>query len=135
MKRTTIGFITIVMCTLVLMLTSCQQEGPAEKAGKKVDQTLEEAGKKIEKTGDTINKKVENAAASLEDAAITAKIKAAIINDPLLKVSEIEVVTANGVVQLSGTVNSQIGIDRAQEIATGVQNVTSVENSLAVKSY
>ena len=135
MKKTTIGFFTIVMCTLVLMLTSCQQEGPAEKAGEKADQTIEEAGKKIEKTGDTINKKVENAAASLEDAAITAQIKAAIINDPLLKVSEIEVVTVNGVVQLSGTVNSQIGIDRAQEIATGVQNVTSVENSLAVKSY
>ena len=134
MKKTTIGFFTIVMCTLVLMLTSCQQEGPAEKAGKKADQTIEEAGKKIEKTGDAINNKVENAAASLEDAAITAQIKAAIINDPLLKVSEIEVVTVNGVVQLSGTVNSQISSDRAQEIATGVQNVTSVENSLAVKS-
>jgi len=30
MKRITIGFFTIVMCTLVLMLTSCQQEGPAQ---------------------------------------------------------------------------------------------------------
>ena len=57
MKRTTIGFITIVMCTLVLMLTSCQQEGPAEKAGEKVDQTLKEVGKQIEKTGDAINDK------------------------------------------------------------------------------
>lgn len=58
MKKTTIGFFTIVMCTLVLMLTSCQQEGPAEKAGEKVDQTIEEAGKKIEKTGDAINDKL-----------------------------------------------------------------------------
>jgi hyperosmotically inducible protein len=125
MKRTTIGFFTIVMCTVVLMLTSCQQEGPAEKAGKKADQTVEESGKKIDK--------VENAAASLDDAAITAQIKAAFINDPLLKVSAIEVVTTGGVVQLSGTVDSQISIDRAQEIAAGVQNVASVENNLVSK--
>jgi hyperosmotically inducible protein len=128
-------FIAVVMCTLTLMLTSCQQDGPAEKAGKNVDQTLEEAGKKIEKTGDAIKDKVNNAAASLDDAAITAKINAAIINDPLLKVSEIDVATVDGVVQLSGTVNSQISVDRAQEIAAGIKNVASVKNSLAVKIY
>ena len=133
MKKTTIGFFTIVMCTLVLMLTSCQQEGPAEKAGKKADQTVEESGKKIDKTGDAINDKVENAAASLDDAAITAQIKAAFINDPLLKESVIEVVTTGGVVQLSGTVDSQLSFDRAQEIAAAVQNVTSVENNLLSK--
>jgi len=133
MQRTTIGFFTIIMCTLVLMLTSCQQEGPAEKAGKNADKTLEEVGKKIENTGNAINNKAEIAAASLDDAAITAKIKAAIINDPLLKVSEIEVVTTDGVAQLSGTVNSQTSVERAQEIAAGVKGVKSVKNSLLTK--
>jgi hypothetical protein len=38
---------------------------------------------------------------SLDDASITARIKVAIINDPLLNVSKIDVVTADGVVQLN----------------------------------
>jgi hypothetical protein len=38
--------ITADMYTPVLLLTSSQQDGPAEKAGKNVDQTLEEADKK-----------------------------------------------------------------------------------------
>jgi hypothetical protein len=42
------------------MLTSYQQDGPAEKAGKKVDQNLEEAGKKIGKVGDAMTDKAEN---------------------------------------------------------------------------
>jgi hyperosmotically inducible protein len=135
MKKTTSRILTIIICALTLVLTNCQQDGPAEKAGKKVDETLEDAGKKIEKTGDMINEKVENTAAFLDDAAITAKIKAAIISDSLLKVSEIEVTTAGGVVQLNGTVNSQEGIDKATEIATSVKDVKSVENRLVIKSY
>jgi hypothetical protein len=51
-------FITADMYIPVLLLTSSQQDGPAEKAGKNVDQPLEEAGKKIEKTGDAIKDKV-----------------------------------------------------------------------------
>ncbi len=127
-------FLAVVACTFVLLLTGCQQEGAVEKAGKKVDQTVEQAGKKIEKTGDAVGNKVESAAAALDDAAITAKIKAEIINDPLLKVSEIEVTTVGGVVKLSGSVSSQASIDRAQAIARGVKDVKSVVNGLVVKA-
>ena len=38
-----------------------------------------------------------------EDAAITAKIKAEILSDPLLKVSQINVIITNGMVKLSGS--------------------------------
>jgi hyperosmotically inducible protein len=134
MKVITNRFFTIVICTLALVLTGCQQDGPAEKAGEKVDQTLENAGKKIGKVGDSMTDKAVNTKASLNDAAITARIKAAIVNDPLLKVSEIQVATAGGVVQLGGTVSSQKSIDRAQEIAIGIKDVKLVQNSLIVKS-
>lgn len=133
MKKTTSLFYAVCISAVVFMLANCEQDGPVEKAGEKVDQTLEEAGKKVEKVGDAISDTVESAAAAFDDAAITGKIKAAIINDSLLKVLEIEVVTATGVVQLSGTVNSQESIDRAQEIASAVQGVKSVENNLVVK--
>jgi hypothetical protein len=66
--------ITAEMYTPVLLLTSSQQDGPAEKAGKNVDQPLEEAGKKIEKTGDAIKDRVENAGSSLDAASITMAI-------------------------------------------------------------
>ncbi len=135
MKKETSMFITACLCALTFVLASCEQDGPVETAGKKVDQSLQEAGKKIEKVGDTIQDKVDNAAGSVNDAAITGKVKAAIINDSLLKVLEIEVITSSGIVQLNGTVDTQESIDRAQEVASAVQDVKAVENNLVVKSY
>ena len=69
----------------------------------------------------------------MDDSAITAKIKAEILSDPLLKVSQISVTTTNGVVKLSGVVDSQQSIDRAVEIVRSNRNVKSVENNLVVK--
>jgi len=40
------------MLAVVLVLTNCQQDGSGEKAGKKVDQTIEKANKQIEKMGE-----------------------------------------------------------------------------------
>ena len=134
MKKTTSLFYAVCLTALVFLLANCEQDGPVEKAGEKVDQTLEEAGKKIEKVGDAISDQAENAAGALDDSAITAKIKAAILEDSLLKVLEIEVITEAGAVQLNGTVTSHEGIDRAEEITAGVQGVKSVENNLVVKS-
>ena len=37
-----------------LLLAACEKEGPMERAGKKVDNTVEKAGAKIEKAGDKI---------------------------------------------------------------------------------
>jgi hyperosmotically inducible protein len=128
-------FFTIVVCALVLVLTNCQQEGSVEKAGKEVDQAVEKAGEQMDKARVAIGAKVESATASLDDAAITAKIKAETLSDSLLKASQIEVATTGGVVKLTGNVGSQKSYDRAQEIASGVKDVKAVENSLAIKSY
>ena len=42
------GFIIVLLLSFVLGLAGCQQEGTAEKAGKKVDKAAEKAGKTIE---------------------------------------------------------------------------------------
>jgi hypothetical protein len=70
-------------------LAGCQQEGTAEKVGKKVDQAAESAGKKVEKAGEAVVEKVEKTGDYMDDPAITAKVKAEILSDPLLKVSQI----------------------------------------------
>jgi len=68
-----------------------------------------------------------------DDSTITAKVKAAIFDDPALKVFDISVETFKGVVQLSGFVNSAEIRSRAAVVASRVSGVKSVKNSLIVK--
>lgn len=68
-----------------------------------------------------------------DDTVITAKVKAAILNEPTLKSAEINVETFKGVVQLSGFVSSSAGISKAIEVAQGVAGVKSVKNSMHLK--
>ena len=131
--RLSYRWLFFLFCLLfVFGLAGCNQEGTAEKAGKKIDQAAESAGKKVEKAGEAVVEKVEKTGEYMEDSAITAKIKAEILSDPLLKVSQINVSTTNGVVKLSGKVDSQQSIDRAMEIARSVKDVKSVENGLVI---
>ena len=69
----------------------------------------------------------------IDDSVITTKVKAAILNEPTLKVTEINVETFKGVVQLSGFVNSPADINKAVEVARGVKGVNSVKNDMRVK--
>jgi osmotically-inducible protein OsmY len=69
----------------------------------------------------------------LDDSAITAKVKAAIFNEPTLKVFQINVETFKGDVQLSGFVDSSRSVGKAGEVARGVAGVKSVRNNLIVK--
>ena len=48
MSLLSMGFFIVVLLAFVLGLAGCQQEGTAEKAGKKIDKAAEKAGKKIE---------------------------------------------------------------------------------------
>jgi hyperosmotically inducible protein len=69
----------------------------------------------------------------VDDAVITTKVKAAIFNEPSLKSAEINVETFKGTVQLSGFVNSRADINKAVDVARGVQGVTSVKNDMRLK--
>jgi osmotically-inducible protein OsmY len=69
----------------------------------------------------------------VDDSVITTKVKAAIINEPSLKATEIKVETFKGVVQLSGFVSSEAEIDRAVEVARDVKGVKSVKNDMRLK--
>lgn len=69
----------------------------------------------------------------LDDAAITAKVKTAIFNEPGLKVTRISVATEDHVVELSGSVNSRIERVKAGEVAKRVDGVKRVKNDLKVQ--
>jgi osmotically-inducible protein OsmY len=69
----------------------------------------------------------------IDDSAITTKVKAAILGEPGLKVSEINVETFKGVVQLSGFVSSRDDIRSAVKVASAVSGVKSVKNEMQLK--
>ncbi len=75
----------------------------------------------------------ESAGAYIGDAAVTAKVKTAILTDSQLKVFEIHVTTYHGVVRLDGTVDSETMIGHATEVARHVGGVKAVHNDLYVK--
>jgi osmotically-inducible protein OsmY len=77
--------------------------------------------------------KQESTGQYMDDTAITAKVKAAIFNEPALKSAEINVETFKGRVQLSGFVASRASSERAVVVAQGVSGVTSVANDMRVK--
>lgn len=66
----------------------------------------------------------------IDDAAITTKVKTALIRDDEVEAHDIDVETYKGTVQLSGFVDSRDDIDRAEELASDVNGVKEVRNDL-----
>ena len=129
-----IGLTTLV----VVGLSACDKPGPAESAGRKIDQTTDEARKKIGETansiGEKMNEQTTKTGVALDDTGITTKVKAAIFAEPELKTLRISVETIKGVVTLSGSVDSLSSSNRAKDLAGAVAGVKDVDNQLVVIS-
>lgn len=119
-------------------LAACDQPGPAETAGKNIDQTFDKAGDKIsdtaDKVGETMGEQSNKAGVAIDDTAITARVKAAIFSAPGLDTLQISVDTVKGVVSLSGSVDSRAQSDLAEALAREVSGVSKVNNQLVIKS-
>lgn len=68
----------------------------------------------------------------LDDAGITAKVKASFAEDKWVKGRDISVRTDHGVVDLTGIVGNKKESDRATALATKVKSVKAVHNNLKV---
>src|SRR5476651_1242773 len=69
----------------------------------------------------------------VDDGVITTKVKAALVAEPATKARNITVVTREGIVQLSGFVDSAAEKATASEVAQGVRGVKEVRNDLQIK--
>jgi hyperosmotically inducible protein len=116
----------------VLVLTACEQKGPAEKAGQKIDQAADSVGKKLESAKSEVDHKADTVGEFMDDAMITTKVKEAFLADDLLKVTQIEVTTVNGVVKLNGSLASEQLVAKAVELTLAQKNVKSVQNELTI---
>lgn len=92
----------------------------------KVESTADSAGQKI----DSSMNKVGN---FMDDSAITAKVKAALVDHENIKSTDISVETDKKVVTLSGFVESQAQAEAAVKVAKGVEGVASVSDKLHVR--
>ena len=75
----------------------------------------------------------EGTAEYIDDTAITTKVKAAILAEPTLKSTEINVETFKGVVQLSGFVSSPQSAEKAVEVTRNVGGVKAVKEDMRLK--
>lgn len=85
-------------------------------------------------TGCTNYGRERTTSAVVSDSAITTKVKTALMTEKDVNSMDISVNTFNGIVQLSGFVTSQWQVDRAIQVAAGVEGVRSVKNDLAYKT-
>lgn len=70
----------------------------------------------------------------VDDAAITTKVKASFVKDPVVKAIDVKVETFKGIVQLSGFVNTPEEKSQAERLAAAVLGVKSVANNITLKA-
>jgi osmotically-inducible protein OsmY len=69
----------------------------------------------------------------VDDGILTAKVKAALVEDPLTKAHQINVETFKGKVQLSGFVESDQARSRALQLTRDVAGVRGVKDAMEVR--
>ena len=78
--------------------------------------------------------RAETAGQYIDDSAITTKVKAALLADNQLKALHISVQTTQGIVQLSGTVDSSAQEEEAVKVANRVDGVKSVSDAISLRN-
>jgi osmotically-inducible protein OsmY len=117
--------ITRIAVSLLLAfgISACDKPGTVEQAGKKVDQTFDKFENKLTEQG-------AKSAQVFDDAEITTRVKAEYLGEPGLKSMQIRVDTVNGVVTLTGTVDSKSNSEKAEALAKAISGVKEVNNQL-----
>lgn len=119
--------------SLALLATGCDRKPAEQTSGEKVDNAVADTKQKANELGDTMERKADQAGQAIDDAAITTSIKAKYLADDTLKGLDISVETQQGVVTLTGSVQSDSAKELATTIAQNVDGVASVNNQLTVK--
>jgi len=75
----------------------------------------------------------ESTGESIDDSAITVRVKGALGGDSQYKYDDVRVTTFKGTVQLSGFVSNRDARNHAGDLAKNTEGVKQVENSIALK--
>lgn len=119
--------------SLALLATGCDRTPEEPTTGEKADNAAEDVRTEARDLGDTMERKADQAGQAIDDAAITASIKGKYLVDDTLKGLDISVDTEQGVVKLTGSVQSDAAKELATQIAQSAEGVVSVDNQLTVQ--
>jgi hyperosmotically inducible protein len=117
----------VALAAGTLLMVGCDQRAPAGAATANMDRAADKVEAKVSNAAD-------KTATVAEDAAITAKVKAAILAEPGLKSLQINVDTNGATVTLSGNVDNADLRERAKQIASSTSGVKGVVDQLAIKT-
>jgi hypothetical protein len=65
LKKIILGFFSIM---LIVSFTACKKEGPAERAGKKIDEVVEKSGEKMKESAEKAGDKIKEAGEKVKEA-------------------------------------------------------------------
>ena len=132
-RNTLLTFVaTLALAGAVTACTKTETERAEDKvreAGEETSAALERAGEELKEGAAEVS---ERAQPLVEDAALTAKVKAKLAADPQVAAYTIDVDTVNHVVTLSGSVTSAEESAEAEKLARDTEGVTQVVNRLTV---
>ena len=120
------SILLVALAAGTLLTVGCDQRAPAGSTTAKIDRAADKIENKVSNAAD-------KTATVAEDAAITAKVKAAILAEPGLKTLQINVDTNGATVTLSGSVDNADLRERAKQIASSTSGVKGVVDQLTVK--
>jgi osmotically-inducible protein OsmY len=120
------SILLVALAAGTLLTVGCDQRAPAGSTTAKMDRAADKIENKVSDAAD-------KTATVAEDAAITAKVKAAILAEPGLKTLQINVDTNGATVTLSGSVDNADLRERAKQIASSTSGVKGVVDLLTVK--
>ena len=110
-----------------------QVEKNLEQAGRDVQAAADQAGRAVERGAQRVEAEVGPVVREvLDDAAVTARVKARLVADPEVNAFHIDVDTVDGRVTLNGKVASEVQRHEAGELASRTQGVISVVNLIQV---
>lgn len=119
--------------SVVLLATGCDRKPAEQPAGQAMDNAVASAQTEAGELGDTLERKADQAGQAIDDATITATIKGKYLADDTLKGLAISVDTEQGMVTLSGSVQSDSAREVATQIAQSTEGVVNVDNQLTVQ--
>ena len=120
------SILLVALAAGTLLTVGCDQRAPAGSTTAKMDRAADKIENKVSDAAD-------KTATVADDAAITAKVKAAILAEPGLKTLQINVDTNGATVTLSGSVDNADLRERAKQIASSTSGVKGVVDQLTVK--
>lgn len=131
--RTRMQLLAVFAAGTALFAAGCDQRNDSTRTSAAPGTTADRMANATGNAADKMAAATHKAGDKIDDAAITAKVKTALMAEPGLKSLEINVDTRDNVVTLAGTVGSPELKQRATSIAQGVEGVKSVSDQLVIK--